>query len=309
MKIHQGLHTALNIPHPIVTAGTFDGVHAGHGKIIEKLKALAAEHKGETVLITFEPHPRLVLFPEDNGLKLLSTSEERNELLREAGIDHLIIVPFTKDFSRLSSNEWIHMLVENLLLHTLVIGYDHHFGRNREGSIGQLKQLSKELEFNLVEIPAQDIDDIRVSSTKIRQALMEGDVKSANSCLGHPYSFTGIVVEGNRKGREIGYPTANLEIRNPLKLIPADGVYAVNAVVDNKIHQGMLNIGFRPTVDGKKHAIEVHIFNLEQNLYGTAITIQLMSRIRNEIKFENIDALKSQLDHDAKTAINELNAV
>jgi riboflavin kinase/FMN adenylyltransferase len=306
MKIHYGLHNNLNIPNPIVTTGTFDGVHIGHRKIIERLKSLAVENKGETVVITFEPHPRLVLFPEDSGLVLLSTMREKQELLTKAGIDHLIIVPFTKEFSRLSSHEWINMLMENLFLHTLVIGYDHHFGRNREGSIEQLKEFSRELEFNLEEIPAQDIDDIRVSSTKIRQALKEGEIKAANSFLQYPYSFTGIVVEGDKRGRTIGYPTANLKIEDPLKLIPADGVYAVNVWVDNKMYKGMLNIGLRPTVDGKKHSIEVHIFDLEQDLYEKSITLQLMSKIRNEKKFESIDALKLQLDNDAMVAMNEL---
>lgn len=306
MKIHHGLHNNLNIPNPIVTTGTFDGVHIGHRKIIERLKSLAIENKGETVVITFEPHPRLVLFPDDSGLVLLSTMQEKQELLTKAGIDHLIIVPFTKEFSRLSSNEWINMLVENLFLHTLVIGYDHHFGRNREGSIEQLKEFSKELEFNLEEIPAQDIDDIRVSSTKIRQALKDGDIKLANSFLQYPYAFTGVVIEGDKRGRTIGYPTANLKIQDPLKLVPADGVYAVNVLVNNKMFQGMLNIGLRPTVDGKKHSIEVHIFNLEQDLYGKSITLQLMSKIRNEKKFDSIDALKMQLDNDMAVAINEL---
>jgi len=306
MKIHYGLNNNLNIPNPIVTTGTFDGVHIGHRKIIERLKSLAVENNGETVVITFEPHPRLVLFPDDSGLVLLSTMDEKQELLRKAGIDHLIIIPFTKEFSRFSSNEWINMLVENLFLHTLVIGYDHHFGRNREGSIEQLKQFSKELEFNLEEIPAQDIDDIRVSSTKIRQALKEGDIKSANIFLQYPYSFTGTVVEGDKRGRTIGYPTANLKIADPLKLVPADGVYAVNVWVDNKMFPGMLNIGLRPTVDEKKHTIEVHIFNLEQDLYGKLITLQLMTKIRNEKKFESIDALKSQLDNDAMVAMNDL---
>lgn len=320
MKIHEGLDQAFHIPNPIVTAGTFDGVHVGHRKIIERLKAIAREKKGETVVITFEPHPRLVLFPEDNQLQLLSTKAEKEVLLREAGIDHLIIVPFTKEFSRIGSNEWILMLVERLMLHTLVIGYDHHFGRNREGSIQQLMEYSKELEFNLEEIPAQDIDDIRVSSTKIREALQLGDVKTANNFLKYPYSFTGLVVEGDKRGREIGYPTANLKITDKFKLIPADGVYAVNVSLathsfengggpNNKIYQGMLNIGFRPTVDGKKHTTEVHIFDLVQDLYGKEISLQLMSRIRNEIRFESIDALKSQLDMDARTAMEELKAV
>jgi riboflavin kinase/FMN adenylyltransferase len=309
MKIHQGLHHSLHIPNPIVTTGTFDGVHVGHRKIIERLKNLAQDNQGETVVITFEPHPRLVLFPEDSGLVLLSTMEEKQALLREAGIDHLIIVPFTREFSRQSSKEWIYSLQHHLLLHTLVIGYDHHFGRNREGSIEQLHIFSQELGFQLEEIPAQDIDDIRVSSTKIRQAIGEGDIRSANNFLKSPYSFTGLVVQGDQRGRQIGYPTANLQIHDPLKLIPADGVYAVNVRIDNKMFQGMLNIGVRPTVDGKKHTLEVHIFHLEQNLYGKNITLQLMSRIRSEKKFDSIDALKMQLDQDAQVAMNELNEV
>jgi riboflavin kinase/FMN adenylyltransferase len=307
MKIHQGLDIAIQIPNPIVTTGTFDGVHVGHRKIIQHLRSLARENNGETVLITFEPHPRLVLFPDDNGLVLLSTMDEKKKLLEEAGIDHLIIIPFTKEFSRISSFDWIQMLVDKLHLHTLIIGYDHHFGRNREGSIEQLKEYSKELEFNLVEIPAQDIDHIKVSSTKIREALKLGDVRSANNFLQYPYSFTGTVVEGDKRGRTIGYPTANIRIHDPLKLVPADGVYAVNAILDNKSYQGMLNIGLRPTVDGKKHTIEVHIFNLDQDLYGKTITLQLMSRIRNEQKFESIEALKRQLDKDAQDAMKCLN--
>lgn len=306
MKIHRGLDIDEPIKNPIVTTGTFDGVHVGHRKIIQHVKTLAGAMQGETVLITFEPHPRLVLFPDDNNLVLLSTMDEKISLLEKAGIDHLIIIPFTKEFSRISSYEWINMLVDKLRLHTLVIGYDHHFGRNREGSIEQLKDYSVEFEFNLVEIPAQDIDDIKVSSTKIREALKMGDIRSANNFLHYAYTFTGLVVEGDKRGRTIGYPTANLKINNPLKLVPGDGVYAVNVLIDNKIHEGMLNIGLRPTVDGKKHSIEVHIFNLEQDLYGKNITIQLMSRIRSEKKFESIDALKSQLDNDAQVALAEL---
>lgn len=306
MKIHQGLHNQFSIPNPIITTGTFDGVHLGHKRIIDRLKALAAENEGETVLITFEPHPRLVLFPEDSGLVLLSTMEEKQEQLRAAGIDHLIIVPFTKEFSRLSSKDWISMLHQHLKMNTLVIGYDHHFGRNREGSIEQLKEFSKELDFRLEEIPAQDIDDIKVSSTKIRHALQEGDIKTANSFLEYAYSFSGKVVEGDKRGRTIGYPTANLLVEDIHKLIPADGVYAINVIVNNKLHQGMLNIGFRPTVDGKIHKIEAHIFELDQNLYGQSIKVQVVSRIRDEKKFESIEALKSQLDLDAKSAMSEL---
>ncbi len=309
MKIYRGLDIDFHIKNPIVTTGTFDGVHVGHRKIIQHLKTMAQAMNGETVLITFEPHPRLVLFPDDNNLVLLSILDEKIDLLEKAGIDHLIIIPFTKEFSRISSYDWINLLVEKLRLHTLVIGYDHHFGRNREGSIEQLKDYSLEFEFNLIEIPAQDIDDIKVSSTKIREAIKLGDVKSANNFLQYPYAFTGKVVEGDKRGRTIGYPTANLKVGDKLKLIPADGVYAVNVIIDNKIHEGMLNIGLRPTVDGKKHSIEAHIFDLEQDLYGKDITVQLVSRIRSEKKFDSIDALKSQLDNDAQVAMTELKTI
>lgn len=309
MKIYKGLGQPISIPNPIVTTGTFDGVHAGHTKIIERLEDLAADCSGESVLVTFEPHPRTVIFPDDNELRLLSTPEERIQLLEKAGIKHLIIVEFTREFSRMGSKEWIALLAETLNIHTLVIGYDHHFGRNREGSIDQLRIYAREYAFNLEQIPAQDIDDIKVSSTKIRQALKQGDIKLANSLLTHPYSFTGKVVKGDQRGRTIGYPTANIDITDKLKLIPADGVYAVNVFVDNKMHQGMLNIGFRPTVDGKRHTIEVHIFNLEQDLYGKMVTVELMGRIRNEQKFNSVDELKMQLGMDAQMAKKELNLV
>lgn len=307
MKIYQGLARPISISNPIVTTGTFDGVHAGHHKIIERLKSLATEHDGETVLVTFNPHPRTVIFPDDNELRLLSTPEERIQLLEKAGIQHLVVVEFNRDFSRMGSEQWIQLLSNQLKMHTLVIGYDHHFGRNREGSIDQLRKFASEFNFNLEQIPAQDIDDIKVSSTKVRNALLQGDIKLANSFLTYPYAFTGVVVKGDQRGRTIGYPTANLMIQDKLKLIPSDGVYAIHAMVDNKMHQGMLNIGFRPTVDGKKHAIEAHLFNLDRDLYGKTITVELMGRIRNEQKFNSIEELKKQLGIDAVIARQELN--
>lgn len=310
MQVHTDFQHFSTIQKPIVTTGTFDGVHVGHRKIIQRINDLARQTGGESVVITFHPHPRLVLFPDDNELKLLSTPDEKIQLLANAGVQHLIIIPFTKEFSRLTSHEWVKgYLVDMLHLHTLVIGYDHHFGRNREGGIDQLTQYSADYRFALEEISAQDMDDIKVSSTKIRQALATGDVKTASAFLTYPYTFTGKVVDGDKRGREIGYPTANLKIEDPLKLIPADGVYAVNVTVDNKKHRGMLNIGLRPTVDGKKHTIEVHIFDMDQYLYGKDLTVQLVARIRNEMKFNSLDDLRLQLDKDAQVASKELNVI
>lgn len=310
MEIHTGLSKSLRLKNPVITTGTFDGVHIGHRKIIENLRTIADDCNGETVLVTFDPHPRIVLFPDSSHLKLITTLDEKQELLEKAGIDHLVIIPFTKEFSRITSYDWVNtILVKQLGVHSLVIGYDHHFGRNREGGINELQQFSKELNFDLIEIPAQDIDDINVSSTKIREALKDGDVKTANTFLTYPYGFTGEVIHGDKRGKDIGFPTANLKINDPLKLVPGDGVYAVNLTIDNNSFHGMLNIGLRPTVDGKKHAVEVHIFDLEQDLYGKEIKVNLMSRIRSEIKFENIEALKVQLEEDAKVARLELSAV
>jgi riboflavin kinase/FMN adenylyltransferase len=307
LKIHNGIENPINVTNAVVTIGTFDGVHIGHQKIIARLKEVATQHGGETVLITLYPHPRMVLFPDDNDLQLLSTQDEKTDLLRKYGIDHLVVIPFSKEFARLTSLEFVRdILVDKIGVKSLVIGYDHHFGRNRAGSIEQLRELAPQFHFEVEEIPAQDIDHVNVSSTKIREALLNGEVETAKQYLGHTYSLQGTVVEGDKLGRTIGYPTANIEIGDKHKLIPADGVYAVHVLVGNERFGGMLNIGYRPTVEGKKRTTEVNIFDFERDLYGQQLKIEFEARLRNEQKFTGLDALKEQLAQDKVNALAAL---
>ena len=252
MKVYTQIEDFRNIKNPVVTTGTFDGVHLGHQKIISRLIDVAKEEQGETVLLTFYPHPRMVLFPDDNELKLLNTQQEKIRLLEKYGIDHLIIHPFTKEFSRLTSVEFVrNILVNSIHTKRLVIGYNHHFGRNREGSFEHLKEFGPVYGFDVEEIPAKDIDHIEISSTKIRQALQAGEVEVAATYLGHTYSVSGKVVQGKQLGRTIGYPTANILMEDKYKLIPADGVYAVKVELNGVMYQGMLNVGNNPTIEGK----------------------------------------------------------
>ncbi len=292
----------------MVTTGMFDGVHLGHQKIITRLKEVAKEQDGETVVLTFYPHPRMVLFPEDNELKLLNTQKEKIELLETYGIDHLIIYPFTKEFSRLTSVEFVrNILVNKIKTKRLVIGYNHHFGRNREGSFEHLKEYGPLYGFEVEEIPAKDIDHVEISSTKTRNALLLGDVKTANSFLGHSYSITGTVVEGLKLGRTIGYPTANIVVDDKYKLIPGDGIYAVQLKYGNTLLCGMLSIGNNPTVKDKGRSIEVYIFDFNENIYGKELSIYFVERLRDELKFDNLEELKKQLVKDEADSRKILN--
>ena len=288
----------------IVTSGTFDGVHVGHQKILERLKEIATRIDGESVVITFWPHPRFVLYPEEHTLKLLSTFEEKVTLLENFGIDHLVRIHFTPFFSQLSSDEFIRkILIERVGTRQLVIGYNHRFGRNREGSFAYLMEHADEYGFAVEEIPEQDVDDVAVSSTKIRNALEEGDVKTANEYLGRPYSLRGKVVNGDRIGRSIGFPTANIQIPEPYKLIPADGAYAVRVELQGSLLDGMMNIGYRPTVSGNsQQTIEVHIFDFDQQIYDQTLTVHFIGLIRKEMKFDGVEALQVQLINDRETA-------
>jgi riboflavin kinase/FMN adenylyltransferase len=309
MTIYHTLEDFKPLNYAVVTSGTFDGVHIGHQKILNKVKEIARKENGETVLITYWPHPRLVLYPDDTNLKLLNTFEEKADLLREQGIDHLLRIPFTKEFSKLTSEEFIqNILVNTLNTKKLVIGYDHRFGNNREGRFEQLKEDSSKYGFEVEEIPKQEVDHIGVSSTKIRNALLIGEVDLANELLGSSYSINGRVIKGEKIGRIIGFPTANLEIESKHKLIPADGAYAVKVVSNGQLFNGMLNIGYRPTVNGKIKTIEVHIFNFEADIYGESIKVLFIKRIREEIKFSDIEALKKQLKLDKIEAGKILNA-
>jgi riboflavin kinase/FMN adenylyltransferase len=307
VKVYTDIIDFKNVKNPVVTTGTFDGVHLGHQKIIARLKETAREENGETVLITFFPHPRMVLFPDDNDLKLINTQEEKIELLGQYGIDHLIIIPFTKEFSRLTSVEFVrNILVNQLMTKRLVIGYNHHFGRNREGSFEHLKEYGPLYGFEVEEIPAKDIDSIEISSTKIRHALQTGDVRTAASYLGHEFSLTGRVVDGKKIGREIGYPTANILVEDKYKIIPADGVYAVKVKHDDKLYGGMLNIGNNPTVNGKHKTIEVNIFDFNKDIYEENATIYFVERLRDEVKFNGLEALKDQLAIDKVNSLKIL---
>ena len=291
----------------MVTSGTFDGVHLGHQKILNRLKEIAQRDGGETCLITFHPHPRLVL-QKDCDLKLLNTIEERIDLIEKEGIDHLIILEFTKEFSRLTSLSFIRDIIVNTI-HTkkLVIGYDHHFGRNREGSFEHLQEFGPLYGFEVEEIPAQDIDDVNVSSTKIRKAIADGDVQGAATFLGRNYMISGKVVKGAQLGRTIGFPTANIEVNDSNKLIPKNGVYAVRCEIDDKSYEGMINIGYKPTVnhDRSEIFIEVHLFGVNFDMYDKIISIEFVKKIRNELKFESVEELKNQLVLDKKIALNE----
>lgn len=307
VKVYTNIDDLKSVKNPVVTTGTFDGVHLGHQKIISRLKDVAREERGETVLLTFYPHPRMVLFPDDNELKMLNTQAEKIALLESYGVDHLIIYPFTKEFSRLSSVEFVRdVLVNHIGTKKLVIGYNHHFGRNREGSFEHLKEYGPLYGFDVEEIPAKDIDSIEVSSTKIRKALQSGDIRTAVSYLGHEYSLSGKVVAGNKLGRTIGCPTANIVVDDRYKLIPADGVYAVRVKHQNEMYGGMLNIGNNPTIPGKGRSIEVNIFDFDKEIYGDDATIFFEERLRDEVKFDGLEELKKQLILDKENSLRVL---
>jgi riboflavin kinase/FMN adenylyltransferase len=307
MKVYRSLDELPKIKNAIVTQGTFDGVHAAHRVILNRLHQIAGQQQGETVVMTFDPHPRMVLFPDDHGLKLLHTLDEKIAALDAAGVDHLLVIPFTKEFSRLSSLQFIRDIIVNKIgTKVLVIGYNHRFGKNREGSFEHLKEYSSLYGFDVEEIPEQDIDEVSVSSTRIRKALDEGDVMQATKYLLRPYQLTGTVVKGNQLGRTIGFPTANLKVADANKQIPANGVYAVKVVFNNRTLLGMLNAGVRPTVDGLTHTVEVHLFDFNEDIYGEELTVHFVDKLRNETKFENLQALTNQLEKDKLHALSVL---
>jgi len=306
VKIFNDLDAVKDIPNPVLTIGTFDGVHVGHQKILRQLEKVAKEIGGESILFTFYPHPRMVLYPENHGLKLIQTEEEKLAKLERAGLQNCIIFPFTFEFSRLSAIEFVRdILVNKLHVKKLVIGYDHQFGKNREGTIEFLKEISEIYNFEVIEIPAKDIDEINVSSTKIRNAIHIGDIELANKFLGEPFELNGTVIEGNKLGRTIGFPTANIQVDSDIKLIPGNGVYAVKVEVLNKTFNGMMNIGTRPTVsDLNNRSIEVNIFDFNLDIYNQKITVRFLSKIRDEKKFNGIEELKNQLKIDENTVRN-----
>lgn len=288
----------------VITIGTFDGVHNGHQQIIAQLRREAAATGGETVIITFHPHPRRIIQGQNPPVQLLTTLEEKLFLLEQQGVDHVVVVPFNTAFSNQTPAEYVqHFLFEKFHPHTVIIGYDHRFGKDRQGDYHLLEDFGKQLGFAVKEIPEQLLHEVIISSTRIRQALLQNDIATANEFLGHPYFFEGLVVEGNKLGRTIGYPTANLQITDPEKLVPGNGVYAVTASFT--IHgslRGMMNIGMRPTVNGTTRTIEVNLFDFSEDIYGKTLRVHVQHHLRNEQKFGGLDALKAQLALDAEQA-------
>jgi riboflavin kinase / FMN adenylyltransferase len=315
MQVHYGLENLQTFfPYSVVTSGTFDGVHLGHQKILQRLRELTLSAKNTqnphaaSVVITYHPHPRLVLFPQQTDLHLLSTLHEKIALLDKFQIDHLLVIPFNQEFSQTSSNDFINdILIKALRTQKLVIGYDHRFGKNREGSFEYLHANQHLFPFEIEEISRQDIDNVGISSTKIRHALDLGKVEVANEYLGHHYSLTGKVVKGNQIGRTIGYPTANLQVEDKHKLIPADGIYAVKVVYNQLVYKGMLYIGTRTTLgEGLQRTIEVNIFDFEQEIYEELLTLEFIAFLRGEMKFEGLSAMTQQLALDKENALKVL---
>ena len=316
MKVHRDINSLPQFSNAAITIGTFDGVHSGHRQIINQLKKEAAVNEGESVIITFDPHPRMILNLKKNqpSIRLLTTLSEKIELLNKQEIDHLVIVPFTLDFSNQPAEEYIsEFLVAKFHPKTIIIGYDHRFGNNRAGDYKLLEKCQEKYQYEVKEIPEHVLNHVKISSTKIRSALEDNDIETANECLGYDYFFEGKVIKGNQLGRTLGYPTANLEIQNADKLIPADGIYAVNVsiakennssryFVAESFHQGMMSIGYRPTIGDDQRMIEVNIFDFNENIYGRTIRVYVKSFMRKEEKFDNLEALKNQI------SIDEINA-
>ena len=302
MKIYSTPNSYPKFPS-VITIGTFDGVHLGHKKIIKRLQNIASEKGLQSVILTFFPHPRMVL-QTALEIKLLNTIEERQEILSELGLDHLVIKEFTEEFSKLSAEQYVKdILVDELNAKHIIIGYDHRFGRNRRANIKDLIAFGKLYNFNVEEISVKDVEDVAVSSTKIRNALIIGDINTANLFLGYNYFLTGTVIKGKQIGKQIGFPTANIYVKEDYKLIPKNGAYVVKSHIGNSLYFGMMNIGTNPTVDGTKQSIEVHFFNFDQDLYNKKLKIELLEPLRNERKFESLESLKEQLKIDKENAL------
>ena len=307
--IRENLKDYNSTKPSVITIGTFDGVHIGHKKIINQLTSISSKNNLISILLSFFPHPKMVL-QNDNELKLINTIQEKESLLNSLNLDYLIIKEFTKEFSRLSALEFVRdILVNKLNAKHIIIGYDHHFGRNRTANIEQLKEFGELYDFKVTEILAQDIDDIAISSTKIRKALINGEIRLANKFLGYNFFFSGDVVHGNNIGKTISFPTANIKIDAPYKLVPKNGVYIVKTIIDNQITFGMMNIGYNPTFNGKQKSIEIHFINFNKNIYHKNLTIEMISRIRNEIKFNTVEDLKKQLEQDKLSTLNYIKSL
>jgi riboflavin kinase/FMN adenylyltransferase len=302
LKTHLSIHAFKPKNKTIVTIGTFDGVHLGHQKILEQIISAAKSSDSESLVLTFFPHPRMVL-QEGSEMKQLNTLNEKISLLENLGIDNLVVHPFDKDFSRMTAEEFVkEVLVDTFHLKKIIIGYDHRFGRNRTADINDLKTFGETYGFEVEQITVKQINEVSISSTKIRTALAEGNIERANEYLGYPYSLTGLVTKGQQLGRTIGYPTANITLEEDYKLIPQNGVYVAQCVLNGQTVFGMMNIGHRPTVNGTNQTIEIHFFDFNEDIYGQKITVSLLKRLRNEEKFPSLDSLKEQLNTDKTNA-------
>ncbi len=299
MKLHNSTDNLPAFKNAVITIGTFDGVHCGHQEIIKTLKDAAAAIGGETVIITFHPHPRKVVSSVVTGIRLITTLQERIDLIAQTGIDHLVVVPFTDYFANQSAEEYIsNFLVDKFHPHTIIIGYDHRFGKERSGDYKLLEEKAPVYNYRLMEIPEHLLDAVKVSSTNIRNAIIHSNIEEANKLLGYNFFFEGEVVHGDKIGRTLGYPTANLKITDNEKIVLGDGIYAVYTDVDGKQYKGMMSIGFRPTVNGKKRVIEVNLFDFANEIYGHVIRVHVVKYLRSEVKFNGLEALKEQLHKD-----------
>ena len=306
MQIHRNIEALPGFMNAVVTIGTFDGVHEGHRRVIQQLIDEAKKINGESVIITFHPHPRKVVHSSILGLRLITTLDERIQLLRSLGVDHLVIIPFTEVFANQLPEAYLcDFLIERFKPHTIIIGYDHRFGRDRQGDYKLLEALQEKYRYRLQEIPKHVLDNISISSTKVREAILKGDITTANHLLGYTFFFEGEVVHGNKLGRELGYPTANLKIQDEEKIVPGNGVYAVcvKTAGREELLKGMMSIGLRPTVNGKTRTIEVNIFDFDEMIYGQTVRVYVKQFLREEVKFDSLEAMVKQIGHDKTNSL------
>ena len=306
MQIHRNIEALPGFMNAVVTIGTFDGVHEGHRKVIQQLIDEAKKINGESVIITFHPHPRKVVHSSILGLRLITTLDERIQLLRSLGVDHLVIIPFTEVFANQLPEAYLcDFLIERFKPHTIIIGYDHRFGRDRQGDYKLLEALQEKYRYRLQEIPKHVLDNISISSTKVREAILKGDITTANHLLGYTFFFEGEVVHGNKLGRELGYPTANLKIQDEEKIVPGNRVYAVcvKTAGREELLKGMMSIGLRPTVNGKTRTIEVNIFDFDEMIYGQTVRVYVKQFLREEVKFDSLEAMVKQIGHDKTNSL------
>jgi len=309
MKVHYNIEELPVFNNAVITIGTFDGVHMGHRQVIDKLKSEAKAIHGETVIITFHPHPRKVVSSTILGIRLINTLDEKIELLKQLDIDHLVVVPFTDAFANQPADDYVkNFLIDKFHPHTIIIGYDHRFGRDRLGDYRLLEKNAAAYNYQLKEIPKHILEDISISSTNIREAILHSDIATADKLLGYEFFFSGLVVHGNKLGRTLGYPTANLKVMDEEKIVPGNGIYAVYAQIENSSEKlkAMMSIGFRPTVDGKTRVIEVNIFDFNKEIYDQSLKVYVKKYLREEIKFDGLDSLVKQIDQDKINSLSVL---